>query len=195
MKNTIFCLIAAILSTRIFGGHITAGQASIVGYSNSLLNKGNNRVEINFDAVKPLFSTMDMILNFSPVDGIIGDEIEFILDGKNHRYVFDSFDGTNYVLSAVTKGTPIHTTFDAIPWMPVVWIKHKNGKDVLLTQAGNIEGEHAKHEHKDDQTNIPTAKSEGLKIKLVGNNDWQQSKEVRLKGGHIRISKNRPADG
>lgn len=179
---TVFFAMASVLC-----GILQANPSQIVGYVNTKLQFGNNRIEINFDAVNPLFSTLDMVLKFEPADGVIGDEIMFPLDGKMRYYRFDSFDGTNYVLSAFREVPPVVKTLDAIPWMPEFWIKHNSSAEVSITQSGGMGGGYERMERQWERDAKQQTTAAPVAVTLVDSDDPQKPKQLRLKGGHIRL--------
>ena len=66
-----------------------ANIVEYVEYRSTFLKQGRNEVVVNCDVVSPesAFSTLDEIVRFFPADGVLGDELEFNLDGcvRNHR--------------------------------------------------------------------------------------------------------------
>lgn len=188
MKRAYSSIIFLIVASALIG-ILQANSIQIVGLASTKLQFGNNRIEINFDAVEPLFSTLDMALKFEPADGVIGDEIMFPLDGKMRCYRFDSFDGTNYVLSAVKEAPPFATTLDAIPWMPEFWIKHNGSVEVSVTQSGGMGGGYERMERKWNRDSKRQTMAAPVVITLVDGNDPQKQRQMHLKGGHIRLGK------
>jgi hypothetical protein len=182
LPSFIFMMIASALC-----GILNASQSQTVGYGNVKLQKGNNRIEINFDAVCPLFSTLDMVVKFEPADGVLGDEVMFSLDGKMRCYRFSSFDGTNYVLSSVRESPSIVTTLDAIPWMPEFWIKHNSSTEVTITQSGGMGGEYERLERQWERDARHQAIANPVVVTFVDSGDPQKPKKIRLKGGHISL--------
>ena len=186
MKPKLPCIIFLAI-TSAFCGVLRVGSSQIVGCFNTKLQMGNNRIEINFDAVNPLFSTLDMVLKFEPADGVLGDEIMFPLDGKMRRYKFDSFDGTNYVLSAASEAPPFATTLDAIPWMPELWIMHNSSTEVAVTQSGGMGGGYERIERKWERDARRQTMADPISVTLVDSDAPQKQKKIRLKGGHISL--------
>lgn len=181
MNKIQVAFIMIFLSSRVVAHGIAGGQT--VGYSGEELKRGNNRVEINFDSVNPLFSTLDMIFKADPPEGVVGDEMSFPLDGKVRRYRFDSYDGTNYILKVV--GGQRTTTLDAFPWMPVVWIDHKSDNSVRIVQAGVVDGKYVKLL---DPPKVSHPSSAPIKVTLVDKDDPDKRVPIQLKGGHIRLN-------
>lgn len=179
-----FCLSTIVIT---LCGLLQANPSQIVGYCHTRLQKGNNRIEINFDAVNPLFSTMDMVLKFVPADGVLGDEIIFPLDGKMRHYRFDSYDGTNYTLSAVREAPPFTITIDAIPWMSEVWIEHNNSMEVDIAQAGATGGKYERWKREWERASKHQAVATPVVITLVDSDDPQKLNPICLKGGHISL--------
>lgn len=155
------------------------GEGCIVGYENKSIKQGFNRVEINFDDVNHLFSTIDDVLRFTPADGIVGDELSFSLDGKVQTYRVDSFDGNNYVLHAKGREFPRIVTLDAFPLLPVIWVRHNNTNEVTVTKSGAIEVGIEK----------PEGRRKEVTVCIVDVNDSAKNIPLNLTGGHIGIRK------
>ena len=186
MKSVHRSIIALAIASALCG-ILRGSQSQIVGYASTKLQMGNNRIEINFDTVNPLFSTLDMVLKFEPTDGVIGDEMTFPLDGKMRCYRFDSFDGTNYVLLAIGEPLAIRTTLDAIPWMPEFWIKHNSSNAVSISQSGGMGGKYERLERQWERDAKNQKIAEPVVVTLVDDDDAQKPKKIRLKGGHISL--------
>ena len=186
--NTVRSFVIIVTITLLALPEMILGSPSgVVGYDNTELRFGNNRVDIRFDAINPLFSTLDMVLSFEPVNGVLGDEIEFSLDGKLRRYCFSSYNGTNYVLSAARTGLPPTLTLDAIPWMPVFWIRHNSTNKVFLAQAGGAGGKYARMESS-NRNDDRSAEENQISVTIVDNDDALRPKRINLKGGHLSIT-------
>ena len=166
---------------------VSTPAQSIVGTESVPLRRGKNRVDIHFDAIDPLFSTMDSILTFAPENGVIGDELEFVLDGKVQRYAFESFDGTNYLLKATSKVFPSSMSLDSLPWCPTVWINHKSDTSVSMVFAGEVAGEYGRLSHPIFETAPNTSSQAAFTIRLVSDEDPEKSMSLKLEGGHISL--------
>ena len=186
MKSVHRSIIALAIASGLCG-ILRGGQSQIIGFGDKKLKMGNNKIEVTFDAVNPLFSTLDMVVKFKPADGVIGDEMSFQLDGKLRRYKFDSFDGTNYVLTAIGEPLAIRTTFDAIPWMPEFWIKHNSSNAVSVAQSGGMGGEYERLERQWERDAKNQKIAEPVVVTFVDDDDAQKPKKIRLKGGHISL--------
>ena len=117
-------------------------DASIVEYRSTFLKHGRNEVVVNCDVVssESAFSTFDEIVRFVPADGILGDELEFSLDGFKQQYKFIEYTSTNNVYHLVRLGTdtilPEIISLDTIPLPDKFWIYHSNTNDVSVTTIG-----------------------------------------------------------
>ena len=138
--NTImmFGVLAACLPNAL--GHEL--DANIVEFRSTSLKYGRNEVVINCDVVslESAFSTFDEIVHFFPADGILGDELEFNLDGFTQRYKFMEYAGTNNTYRLVRLGTntilPETISLDTIPLPDKFWIYHSNTNDVSVAAVG-----------------------------------------------------------
>lgn len=116
--------------------------ANIVEYRSTFLKQGRNEVVVNCDVVSPesAFSTLDEIVRFFPADGVLGDELEFNLDGFRQRYKFIEYTSTNNAYRLVRLGTdtilPKTISLDTIPLPDKFWIYHSSTNDVSVTTAG-----------------------------------------------------------
>ena len=158
----------------------------VVGYSGVPLSDGLNRIEVGFDPVDQPFPTLDSVVSFEPKDAIVGDELRVLLDTKERRYRFDSYDGTNYVLKTLGEKSESTTSLDSIPWCRQLWIGHRNGKAVRLLTSGSVAGKYK------SLLNLGNGTSGGrmpdVKVYLADPTEIGRYKRVvELKGGRIRL--------
>ena len=119
-----------------------ANIVEYVEYRSTFLKQGRNEVVVNCDVVSPesAFSTLDEIVRFFPADGVLGDELEFNLDGFRQRYKFIEYTSTNNAYRLVRLGTdtilPETISLDTIPLPDKFWIYHSSTNDVSVTTAG-----------------------------------------------------------
>ena len=158
----------------------------IVGYRGVPLSDGLNRVEIGFDSVDQLFSTLDSVVSFEPKDAIVGDELRVLLDTKERRYRFDSYDGTNYVLKTLGEKFESTTSLDSFPWCRQLWIGHRNGKAVRLLTSGSVAGKYKSLQNLGNGTS--GGRMPDMRVYLADPAEIGRNKHVvELKGGRIRL--------
>ena len=158
----------------------------VVGYRGVPLSDGLNRVEIGFDSVDQLFSTLDSVVSFEPKDAIVGDELRVLLDTKERRYRFDSYDGTNYVLKTLGEKSESTTSLDSIPWCRQLWIGHRNGKAVRLLTSGSVAGKYKSLQNLGNGTS--GGRMPDMRVCLADPAEIGRYKHVvELKGGRIRL--------
>lgn len=171
----IFCIVVSPADGEIL-------QNNIVGYECKGVSKGNNRVEVNFDAINEPFSTMNMVLQFNPAEGVIGDDLAFELDGRLQRYRFDSYDGKNYVLTEVGLDHRNEVTLDAIPLMKFFWLYHRSKTNVIVTCVGEIDSDVKRRIGQETTRKCRNLKE--ITITQVGDDD--KVALLKLEGGKIK---------
>ena len=157
-------------------------EYNIVGFECKCISHGNNRVEVNFDSINEPFATMNMVLQFHPDEGVLGDDLIFELDGKVQRYRFDSYDGEKYVLTEIGLNHRNEVTLDAIPLMKAFWLYHRSKTNVIVTCVGEIDSDVKKR-----MAGEATKKSRNMKgftITHVGDED--KVTLLKLEGGKIQ---------
>ena len=142
MRNLITMMTFGVLVACLQNASAHDFGVSIVEYRNTFLKHGRNEIVVNCDVVssESAFSTFDEIVHFFPADGILGDDLEFDLDGFKQRYKFIECTSTNNTYRLVRLGTdtilPETISLDTIPLPDKFWIYHSSTNDVSVTTAG-----------------------------------------------------------
>ena len=142
MRNLITMMTFGVLVACLQNASAHDFGVSIVEYRNTFLKHGRNEIVVNCDVVssESAFSTFDEIVHFFPADGILGDDLEFDLDGFKQRYKFIECTSTNNAYRLVRLGTdtilPETISLDTIPLPDKFWIYHSSTNDVSVTTAG-----------------------------------------------------------
>ena len=157
-------------------------EYNIVGFECKCISHGNNRVEVNFDSINEPFATMNMVLQFHPDEGVLGDDLIFELDGKVQRYRFDSYDGEKYVLTEIGLNHRNEVTLDAIPLMKAFWLYHRSKTNVIVTCVGEIDSD-VKRRIREEPTR-KCRNSKEITITQVGDDD--KVTLLKLEGGKIK---------
>ena len=142
MRNLSTMMTFGVLAACLLNASAHDLGASIVEYRSTFLKHGRNEVVVNCDVVSPesAFSTFDEIVHFFPADGVLGDELEFDLDGFKQRYKFIEHTSTNNSYRLVRLGTdavlPERISLDTIPLPDKFWIYHSSTNNVSVTTVG-----------------------------------------------------------
>ena len=141
MRNLITMMPFGVLAACVLNASAHELGVSIVEYRNTFLKHGRNEIVVNCDVVSSeAFSTFDEIVHFFPADGVLGDVLEFNLDGFRQRYKFIEYASTNNAYRLVRLGTdtilPKTISLDTIPLPDKFWIYHSSTNDVSVTTAG-----------------------------------------------------------
>lgn len=164
----------------------------IVGYEDKNLNRGWNKIELNFDAVGvcTAFTTLDKVIKFSPVESMLGDEIVFDLDGYHQKYRIDSYDDRTekFTLKKIRQkdNIPEQISLDWIPLPKVFWINHLTTNSVCLTQSGQIDGDMRRTV--DSQTAITSDSAQPF-LRIIPVNPDSKEYRYTLQGGKISVDK------
>ena len=141
----------------------TDDSPQILGMLNENITQGLNRVKIECRAVKKIpFPTLRDVLCFTPEENIVGDRIQFDLDGITQSYVVEKWDeiATNYVLMTSRAWGPEFATFASIPCLDKISIFHATPKPLSINKHGAVAGELLKIQkeaapNKYDGTSVP----------------------------------------
>ncbi len=177
-----------VVAMALSGSAVTVSyRSNVVGYSMQRICHGMNRVEISFTHIGQLFPTMAGVLEISEPEKLIGDELHFVLDGRHQSFVFKEYDGSDYVLVAARKGSsPPRTSLDAIPLLPVVWIRHNSTNVVAVTLSGEVDLNEDRQVYGEYSARAKSTSAGTLRIFIVGDDDVSGVVGVELKGGKIR---------
>ena len=132
------------------------------------------------------FATMDSILSFDNPQGIIGDEIEFILDSRRQRYRI-SYDGTDLILTRTDIKEDQNWKLDSVPVCKTFWIHHYNPTtNVHLSTSGILREDRARLIF----GNITQSKRFpiDISIKSVEANDSMKTKRLSFDGGRLNLA-------
>lgn len=140
----------------------TDDSPQIIGMLNENITQGLNRVKIDCRAAKIPFPTLRDVLCFTPEENIVGDRIQFDLDGSTQSYVVEKWDetATNYVLMTSRSWGPEFATFASIPYLDKISIFHATPKPLSINKHGAVAGELLKIQkeaapNKYDGTSVP----------------------------------------
>lgn len=119
---------------------VNKDPTTIIGYNNTIITQGLNNVDVLFTELLKPFPTMYGVLKFVPPENLVGDVIEFDLDGRHQFYEVVRWDGStsNYVLRTTVNGFVSETTLSSIPLLNKFSIIHKTSKRLSITDSGKI---------------------------------------------------------
>lgn len=119
---------------------VNKDPTTIIGYNNTVITQGLNNVDVLFTELLKPFPTMCGVLKFVPPENLVGDVIEFDLDGRRQFYEVVRWDGStsNYVLRTTVNGFVSETTLSSIPLLNKFSIIHKTTKQLSIIGSGKI---------------------------------------------------------
>ncbi|MGN1046409.1 MAG: hypothetical protein ACI4QG_04870 [Candidatus Cryptobacteroides sp.] len=111
--------------------------SQIVGTSWQVVSQGVSHVHVDFDTVG-LFPTLGGVLKFDPPDGVVGDSVEFDLDGHRQVYKIVALDGERYRLHSDQKCGANNITFEGVPLLDEFTFIHRGTNTVTLSTSGEL---------------------------------------------------------
>ncbi len=158
--------IASLLLTCVTSGEtFYAGSNQIVGFVKCEVKQGLNEIKITMESLD-IFPTLAKTVRFEPSANVVGDELIFDLDGKRYRYLVESYDGTNAVLTTKMQFAPKKIGLDWIPIRDRMWLDHKTAKQLALSNVGQISESQTR-----SGVPMPGAMNREIEITLVGDSD------------------------
>lgn len=130
-----FVLALSAISFGVLSASTIQRGQSVVGCRWQDLRRGSARIVVDMEPLC-LFPTLAKVIQFSPPEGILGDSIEFDLDGRHQRYTVVAFTNGVHVLRSSQKGVPRETTFEGIPLLPVFLFHHQSTNSVHVNICG-----------------------------------------------------------
>ena len=146
----------------------------VVGYNNTEIKKGINRVSISFRP-SDVFPTL-AVLNFHPEKALVGDVISLYLDGRKHSYMVNSWDEDKKEYSLISDDVKRveKTCLSQIPLVGNIEIVHKSDDLLNVSVSGLVGGEYIKDVkswdvYQYDKTELP----KGISVEFIGEKGMQ----------------------
>ena len=164
MRNKII-LVVVLMANMAFARSYRTSSQNIVCYVNSEIKTGVNEISLVADSFD-LFPTMDMVVDFIPPTGVLGDDLIFNLDGRRRCYRFDSWDGTNYVLTTTAQWQPLKIGLDWIPLRERFWINHVSTNAVQVMNSGEVSDAYMRK-----MSLVPSTPKRNVEIHLISDDN------------------------
>ena len=173
MTKHLLVTFAICTTLKLFGIEVHQHFSNIVCFHYSCISQGVSRLTINADSLD-IFPTLGDVVSFEPPEAIIGDEIMFLLDGAWQTYQFETYDGTNAVLTTNRDPLPKRITLNGIPLLDFYKFNHKNSQVVSVKSSGSISPRYAR------ETGFKTAPpSYGISVEYESSNDNMRHQLVK----------------